>query len=367
MTAPRVGDPLSRLDTPSMLVDLRAMERNIARFMRRFHGSSVRVRPHAKTVKSPVLARLLIDAGARGMCVAKLSEAEVLAEGGIDDLLITTEIVGERKLERLVRLLAAHPEVKLVIDDAGAASALNAALRRTQLTATVLIDVDVGQRRTGVLPGAPALALARHSAGLESLKLVGLQGYEGHLQQLADANDREARCRAALGLLVDTAQQLRDAGFAIDIVTTGGTGTAEICAQHPGITEIQPGSFVFMDSTYRKIVGAEYDCALTISSTVLSRPRACEAVIDAGLKSLSTDSGFAEPKTQPRLRYRPAGDEHGILSWDPADGIELAIGDRLELIPSHIDTTINLHDVYYAHRDDRIEAIWPVSARGRVQ
>jgi D-serine deaminase-like pyridoxal phosphate-dependent protein len=366
MTAARVGDLLSRLDTPSMLVDLPAMERNIARFMQRFRGGAVSVRPHAKTVKSPVLARLLLDAGARGVCVAKLSEAEVMAEGGIDDILITTEIVGEQKLERLVRLLAVHPKIKLVIDDAGAASALDAALCQARLTAQVLIDVDVGQRRTGVLPGAPALALARHCAGLQSLRLVGLQGYEGHLQQLADASEREARCRAALSLLVDTAKALRDAGFAIDVVTTGGTGTAEICARHPGITEVQPGSFVFMDATYRKMVGEEYECALTISSTVLSRPRACEAVIDAGLKSLSTDSGFAEPKTHRGLRYRPAGDEHGILSWD-TEGIELEIGERIELIPSHIDTTINLHDAYYAYRDDRIEAIWAVAARGKVQ
>lgn len=362
-----IGDPISRLDTPVMLVDVAAMERNIARMMQRFRGAPVSVRPHAKTIKSPLLARRLLLAGAGGVCVAKLGEAEVMAEGGIEDILITTEIVGEQKLERLVRLLSAHPDVKLVIDDAGAATALHAALQGAGLRASVLVDVDVGQRRAGVLPGEPALALARHIAALPSLRLVGVQGYEGHLQQVLAAGAREAACRAALTLLTDTAALLRRAGFDISVVTTGGTGTADVCARHPGITEVQPGSFVFMDTSYAKVFGAEYECALTILSSVLSRPRAREAVIDAGLKSLSTDSGFAEPKARPGVSYRPAGDEHGMLEWSAEAAVELALGERVELIPSHIDTTINLHDFYYAQRDGRIEAIWPVTARGKVQ
>lgn len=350
-----------------MLVDVAAMERNIERLLGRFRGTQVNVRPHAKTIKSPLLARKLLLGGARGVCVAKLGEAEVMVEGGIEDVLITTEIVGEQKLERLVRLLAAHPEVKLVIDDARAANALDAALGRAGLAARVLVDVDVGQRRTGVLPGEPALALARHIAGLPSLRLVGIQGYEGHLQQVLDAGAREAQCRAALTLLTDTAALLRHAGFGIDIVTTGGTGTADICARHAGITEVQPGSFVFMDTSYAKLLGAEYECALTVLSTVISRPRPHEAVVDAGLKSLSTDSGFAEPKARHGVSYRPAGDEHGILAWSPESACDLALGERIELIPSHIDTTINLHDSYFAQRAQRIEAIWPVAARGKVQ
>jgi D-serine deaminase-like pyridoxal phosphate-dependent protein len=230
----------------------------------------------------------------------------------------------------------------------------------------VLIDVDVGQHRAGVSPGAPALALARQIEGLRSLRLIGVQGYEGHLQQVADAAVREAQCRAALGLLTDTVALLRSAGFGMDVVTTGGTGTAEICARHPGITEVQPGSFVFMDSSYGKTC-PEYESALTILSSVLSRPRSNEAVIDAGLKSLSTDSGFAEPKLGPGVSYRPAGDEHGIVAWSAAFGRDLELGERIELIPSHIDTTVNLHDDYVAHRDGRVEAIWPVAARGKVQ
>jgi len=187
------------------------------------------------------------------------------------------------------------------------------------------------------------------------------------LQQLPDPGARARECARALQLLTDTARALRAAGHGIEIVTTGGTGTAELCARHPGVTEIQPGSFVFLDTSYRAIVGARYECALSVLATVISRPRAGEAVVDAGLKSLSTDSGFAAPKDLPGVSYRPAGDEHGILSWDPASAHTLEVGDRVELLPSHIDTTINLHDVYYARRGDVIEAIWPVLARGKVQ
>jgi D-serine deaminase-like pyridoxal phosphate-dependent protein/ribosomal protein S18 acetylase RimI-like enzyme len=361
-----VGDPASALDTPALLVDLPLMERNIERMLGQFRGTAVQVRPHLKTVKSPLLARRLLGAGARGVCVAKLSEAEVMLAAGIEDVLITSEIVGPAKLERLVALLGRHHELKLVVDSAQAADALERALGAAERSVDVLIDLDVGQQRCGVLPGAPALELARHLSRLSRLRLVGIQGYEGHLQQLGDPEAQARECERAMQRLTDTAQALRGAGHRIDIVSTGGTGTAELCARHHGVTEVQPGSFVFLDTSYRGIVGAAYECALSILATVISRPRAGEAVVDAGLKSLSTDSGPAAPK-RTDMTYRPAGDEHGILSWKPASGAELEVGDRVELLPSHIDTTINLHDVYYAHRNQVIEGIWPVLARGKVQ
>lgn len=366
------GDPLSALDTPALLIDLPVMERNIERLFASVRDSGVAVRPHLKTVKSPLLAQRLLAAGARGVCVAKLSEAEIMLAAGIEDVLITTELAGEVKLRRLVALLAQHRQLKLVVDGARAADALERALAAANQRADVLIDLDVGQHRCGVLPGGPALELARHVAQLPHLRIVGVQGYEGHLQQLPDPEARARECARAMQLLTDTARALRAAGHGIEIVTTGGTGTAEFCARHPGVTEIQPGSFVFLDTSYRSIVGARYECALSVLATVISRPRTGEAVVDAGLKSLSTDSGFAAPKDFPGMSYRPAGDEHGILSWDPASAHALEVGDRVELLPSHIDTTINLHDVYYARRGSTleasvIEAIWPVLARGKVQ
>ena len=180
------------------------------------------------------------------------------------------------------------------------------------------------------------------------------------------------QCRDALAQLAGTAEALRAAGHDIRIVTTGGTGTAFTCRCCPGITEVQPGSFVFMDTSYRRVLGGEFEPALTVLTTVISCPRGGEAVVDAGLKSLSTDSGFAEPKDEPSMSYRPAGDEHGILSWDSsvssaAPRRALEVGDRVELIPSHIDTTVNLHDHYHVCVGERLDAVWPISARGKVQ
>jgi D-serine deaminase-like pyridoxal phosphate-dependent protein len=369
MYHPQVGDPLEALDTPVMLVDLDLMENNIASLMARFRESRVRVRPHLKTVKSPELARVLLAAGASGGCVAKVSEAEVMVQGGIEDLLITTEIVGKPKLVRLVALVQQHPRIKVVVDSQSGAQALQQAMGEAHLHIDVLIDLDVGQNRCGVRPGEEALGLARFIGRLSNIHFVGVQGYEGHLQHIHDPEERAQRCRQAMQLLTGTAAQLRAAGFHIQVVTTGGTGTAEICASCEGVTEVQPGSFVFMDTDYRNALGPIYSNALTILSTVISRPTPTRAVVDAGLKSLSTDSGMPEPRGLPGVHYRPGGDEHGILTW--GDGAAphpfLEVGDRIEFIPSHIDTTINLHDYYYACRNGKLEAIWPVAARGKVQ
>jgi D-serine deaminase-like pyridoxal phosphate-dependent protein len=369
MYQPRIGDPLEKLDTPAMIVDLALMEQNIARLMQRFQQKPVRVRPHLKTVKSPELAQRLLAAGATGGCVAKISEAEVMARHGIDDLLITTEIAGPPKLQRLVALVREHPRIKVVTDSQPGAQALNQAMQDAGLTIDVLLDLNVGQNRCGVLPGEEALTLARHLSQLAHIRLVGIQGYEGHLQHIHNAEERAQRCQQAMKLLTTTAAQLRAEGFAIEIVTTGGTGTAEICADYKGITEVQPGSFIFMDTDYRNAIGPTYANALTILSTVISRPTPARTVVDAGLKSLSTDSGMPEPRDLPGVTYQPAGDEHGILIWSDAQQTtaRLQIGDRVELLPSHIDTTINLHDYYYAYRHGKLEAIWPVATRGKVQ
>jgi D-serine deaminase-like pyridoxal phosphate-dependent protein len=370
MYQPRLGDPLEMLDTPSMLVDLTLMQANIASLMGHFRAKHVHVRPHLKTVKSPELAHILLAAGAVGGCVAKVSEAEVMAQAGIEDLLITSEIVGKPKLARLVALLQQHPHIKVVVDSLTGAEQLNQAMHDAQLTLNVLLDLNVGQNRCGVMPGEAALALARHIDAMSNLHLIGVQGYEGHLQHLHDPVERAQRCRQSMHLLTSTAAQLLAEGFAIEIVTTGGTGTAEICAGCDGVTEVQPGSFIFMDTDYRNALGPVYSNALTILSTVISRPAPNRAVVDAGLKSLSIDSGMPEPRELPGVKYRPGGDEHGILTWDESAesaSFKLEVGDRIEFIPSHIDTTINLHDYYYAYRNGKLEAIWPVAARGKVQ
>ena len=373
MYNPQPGNRLADLDTPTVIVDLDLMEANISRLMKHFQATKVGVRPHLKTTKSPALARKLLEAGAIGGCVSKVSEAEVMAAAGIEDLLITTEIVGSPKVARLVELVKSHPKIKVVVDSLEGATGLHEAMEKAApgKTLDVLIELNVGQNRCGVEPGAPALALAHQIARLESLRLCGVQGYEGHLQHLPDAQEREQRCQEAMRRLSETARQLRQAGFSIEIVSTGGTGTAQICAGSEEITEVQPGSFIFMDTDYRNALGPTYANALTILATVISRPAPHRAVIDAGLKSLSTDSGMAEVKDWPELKYRPGGDEHGILEWketaETTRPLELKIGDRVEMLPSHIDTTINLHDYYYGHRCGLLEIIWPITARGKVQ
>ncbi|PLN81900.1 hypothetical protein BDW42DRAFT_168082 [Aspergillus taichungensis] len=367
MYAPKVGDRVDDLDTPSMIVDLDAVEANIKKLMDQLLPTGLNIRPHLKTTKSAVVARKLVDAGAKGGCVAKVSEAEAIAAAGFDDLLITCEIVGPAKVRRLIDLFRRHRGIRIVVDSAVGATAINDALAAAGIDdpIAVLIDLDVGLHRTGVQPGDAALALAHHVAGLKHLRLIGVQGYEGHLQHLHDREDRRTQCLQSMQTLTGTADALRAEGFAIEVVTTGGTGTAEFCATVPGVTELQPGSFIFMDTDYRNAVGTFYSNSLTILSTVVSQQGPRAVTIDSGLKSLTTDSGLAECKDS-RYTYGVLGDEHGSLTWEEGTP-PLSVGDRVEIIPSHIDPTVNLHDFYYAYRGGIITEIWPVDSRGKVQ
>lgn len=367
MYSPKIGDSIDSLDTPSMIADLDLVEANIKKLMDKLLPSGRDIRPHLKTTKSAILAHRLVKAGAKGGCVAKVSEAEVIAEAGFDDLFITCEVIGAPKVERLVALYRKHQKIRIVVDSDVGATAINEALAKSDIAEpiSVLIDLDVGLHRTGVLPGEPTMALAKHVGGLKHLKLIGLHGYEGHLQHLHDYADRQSQCLDSMTTLANTAEILRNAGFNIEVVTTGGTGTAEFCATVPGVTELQPGSFIFMDTDYRNAVGSFYSNSLTILSTVLSKQGPRSVTIDSGLKSLTTDSGLAECK-DPRYTYGVLGDEHGSLSWEEGTPA-LSVGDRVEMIPSHIDPTVNLHDVYYAYRNGIIEEIWPVDSRGKVQ
>ena len=367
MYNPRVGDRLESLDTPSMIVDMNLMENNIRRLFNRLGPSGINVRPHLKTTKSAILASKLVANGARGCCVAKVSEAETLAATGFHDIFITSEVIGKIKVKRLVELFNKCRKIRIVVDNEDGATAINNAISQSGIPdqISVLIDIDVGQHRTGVPPGQPALALAKHITSLRHLRLIGVQGYEGHLQHLHDDAERKKLCVEAMKMLTETARLLRAEGFDIQVVTTGGTGTAEFCSLVYGITEVQPGSFIFMDTDYRNAIGPVYDNSLTLLSTVVSKQGDHQVTIDAGLKSLTTDSGLAECKDS-RYRHQNLGDEHGSLTWD--DGTPpLSVGDRVEMIPSHIDPTVNLHNFYYGYRDGVIEAIWPVDMRGNVQ
>jgi D-serine deaminase-like pyridoxal phosphate-dependent protein len=357
-----IGARVDDLDTPSLLLDLDAVERNLQTMARLYCGSRVQLRPHAKTHKTPILALRQLALGAIGICCAKLGEAEVLAAGGVSELLVTTEVVGPTKVRRLLGI-ARQVGVITVIDDAQAAQQISNAANEAGLRLRCLVDVNVGQNRTGVQPGEPALELAQQVARMPGLDLVGLQGYEGHLQHIVDVGERKAANAAAMQLLSETADHLASKGLPITIVSTAGTGTGQFAAQWPRVTELQPGSYVVMDSQYGGVHGLPFENALTLLAMVVSR-RKNEAIVDAGTKTLSTDVGPAKPANLDAT-YAPQGDEHGKLSF--ANGNPLALGDKVQLIPSHCDTTINLHDCYYVTSKGQVVAVWPIATRGRVQ
>ncbi|HEY3079794.1 MAG TPA: DSD1 family PLP-dependent enzyme [Chloroflexota bacterium] len=363
---PAIGTPLAELDTPSLLLDLPAFERNLERMAAFSRRTGVAVRPHAKAHKSPLVARKQLDLGAIGITCSKLGEAEALVAGGVTrGLLVSSEVVGARKIARLIAL-AHHAELLVVVDDPDNAGDLAAAAGAAGLTLDVLVEVNVGQERCGVLPGAPAAELAERVAGLSGLRFRGLQGYEGHLQQIRDLGERRARCDAAMERLIETRRAVESRGLAVEIVSTAGTGTHEIAAAHRGVTEVQPGSYVWMDSSYVRVEGTPFESALTVLTSVVSRQRPGQAIVDAGWKSVSTDAGNPAVKGRDGLAYTPAGDEHGRLTAAEA-AAPPSLGEKLELVPSHCDTTVNLYDRFVCLRDGRVEAVWPIAARGAVQ
>jgi D-serine deaminase-like pyridoxal phosphate-dependent protein len=325
-----------------------------------FAGRSVKLRPHAKTHKTAILARRQRERGAIGICVAKLEEAERLAAAGIRDLLVTTEIVGAAKIARLLTI-PPQTQPMLVVDDRAAAHALGDAAAAAGRRFDVLVDVDVGQHRTGIRPGEPALALGRAVAAMPGLRLRGLQGYEGHLQHIATIAARKAANADAMALLCATADAFAAAGLSTEIVTTGGTGTALFAAQFPAITDVQPGSYVVMDAQYGDVDGVGFEKALTVLATVISVSEGW-VIVDAGHKSLSNDVGppraFDAPGT-----FSLVGDEHGKLTFEGTP--PLALGTKVQILPSHCDTTINLHDEYVVHRSGTFVERWPILTRGR--
>ncbi|MDI3288066.1 DSD1 family PLP-dependent enzyme [Polyangium sp. 15x6] len=359
------GQALGELDTPALILDIAAAERNIRAMADRLVHGSVRLRPHVKTHKCPLLAHKQMAAGAIGVTAAKLGEAEVMIRAGIPEVLVSTPIVGRTKIERLIAL-SRHGLVLTVVDDAGAARAISDAATRAGLKIPALVDVDVGQRRTGVLPGEPALALARQVATMPGLVLVGLQGYEGHLQHVQSRDERERLWRASMKKLTDTADLVRGAGFPLDIVSTGGTGTSTFALEATGITEIQPGSYVVMDDHYGTVQGVGFEQALFVLTTVVSRTRTTDVIVDAGMKALSSDSGPPRVRGIEGAQYTFAGDEHGRIEF-VGEGSDLRVGDKVLLVPSHCDTTINLHDHYHVIEDDRLVEVLPIAARGRIR
>jgi 3-hydroxy-D-aspartate aldolase len=359
------------IPTPALLLDADRFERNLARMAEHAKKAGKNLRPHAKTHRCPEIARLQIEAGALGVACAKLGEAEVMARAGVGGLLITTEIVTDASIFRLVRLLESAPDTMVVVDNAQNVDALARAMTSRGLVLNVLVDVDVGGRRTGAQPGEPALALARAVAKHRSLRLRGLQGYAGHCAHVMGWAARREASHKAMTPLMETRRLLEGAGLPVEIVAGASTGTYDIDVELDGLTELQSGSYCVMDLDYRRIGGrggdalTDFEMALTVAATVVSVPTADRAMVDAGLKAFSTDKPFPPvPVERPGITYEFAGDEHGRLTvTDPSRAPQLR--ERIEFFPPHCDPTFNLYDRVHVVRGQAVESVWEISARGR--
>jgi D-serine deaminase-like pyridoxal phosphate-dependent protein len=357
--SPPIGQPVTALDSPQLLIDLDVVDANLKRMFGAFANRPVTVRVHFKSLKCSGLARYIAAAGADDFLCAKLNEAEVLADAGLTDLFIANQIVGPLKLRRLAEL-ARRAQVRVCVDDAGNIAAMSQAARAAGVTIGVLVEVNIGMNRCGVEPGEPALALARQIQDSPCLRFLGLQGYDGHLQMLPDVNERRAKCLEGLERLIATRRLLETAGIPVEVVTGAGTGTWEFVGSYEGVTEIQPGSFILMDCAYHQ-VRPEFGCALSIGSTVISR-RPHWYVLDAGSKAISRDFGTPVVKGRPRDRVIKLSEEHTTVETaDPA----VSVGDFVEVIPAHCCATMNLHRRCVAVRKGQVEACWPIEASGR--
>ncbi|MFQ5699546.1 MAG: DSD1 family PLP-dependent enzyme [Myxococcota bacterium] len=357
MTRVRVSD----VDTPALLLDRGRLQRNIARMARFFEERAAGLRPHYKTPKCPEIARLQLEAGAIGITCAKLAEAETLADAGIGaSILVANQVLGASKLDRLVKLASRVPELLVAVDHPLQIESLDAALAGARTHVGALIECDTGMHRCGTQAPEQTVALARQLRD-SRVAYRGIMGYEGHAVLIADAAERRRAAQSALARLLSHRQALVDAGLSPEVVSGGGTGTHDITGDAPEVTEIQAGSYVFMDATYRK-VRPEFECALTLVTRVL-HVRERLAIVDCGMKSLSHDMGMPVGAELP-LRCVALSEEHAFVVVDEGAPTKLEVGDLIELLPSHCDTTVNLHDRYWLRHGDAIEAQWPIAARG---
>lgn len=372
------GMAFADIDTPALIIDLDAFERNLATMAGRIAEMGVRLRPHAKTHKSPTIAARQIDHGAVGMCCQKVGEAEVLVAGGVRDVLVSNEVWGRRKLQRLAAL-ARQARVSVCADDARNIDDLGAAARQAGAAINVLVELDVGGGRCGVKTPEAAAALAERIAATEGLTFGGIQAYHGSAQHKRSVQEREEAIGAAAELTRRTVALLEARGLTCGIVGGAGTGTFEIEGRSGVWNELQCGSYIFMDADYARNHGADgrpvaqFTHALFVLVTVMSRTDPTKAVVDAGHKALGNDAGFPTVWGLDGATYGRPSDEHGMvdLSGTADGGASVEAGSRLLLVPGHCDPTVNLYDWYVGVRgmhtpDARVEAVWPVAARGAL-
>lgn len=373
----QLGMRVEEIDTPALVLELDSFERNLARMAEFARTRKLRLRPHAKMHKTPAVAQAQLGLGAVGICCQKVSEAEAMVDGGVADILITNQVVGAGKLERLAAL-ARRARIGVCVDDMGNIADLATAARAAGVMLDVYVEIDVGAGRCGVAPGSAALALGRAINLEPALRLGGLQAYHGRAQHLRTAALRAAAIGAAAQAAANTRALFIAAGLPCPVVTGAGTGTFMLEGSGGVYDELQPGSYAFMDADYaRNECDAPFEHSLFVLTTVMSRggtgagETPTRLVVDAGLKAHSVDSGLPTVHADATggllagLKFQGASDEHGVIAVE-AGAMAPKLGAKLRLIPGHIDPTVNLHDWIVCIRGDRVEAVWPVAARGAM-
>jgi D-serine deaminase-like pyridoxal phosphate-dependent protein len=363
-----VGRPLSEVDTPALVIDADAMEANISDMAKFFETVPTGLRPHAKTHKSPIVAQKQIDAGAIGATCAKLGEAEALQQGGIKDILIANQIVGHRKIARLVRM-ARHCNVAVAVDNEANAKQISDAAVEAGSTVRILVEVNIGMNRCGVEPGRDAMELVKKVHNLPGTSFFGFQAYEGHLVMYGTHEERQVAVQEAMAPLIETRREVEAAGFEVPVISGGGTGTYDITSQIAGFDEVQAGSYVFMDAKYNSVdgPGTQFSPAIYLWSTIVSRPTDDRAILDIGLKTAAPEMGLPKILDVDGANVEKLSEEHAIASVTSSDARQLAVGDQIRVQPGHVCTTVNLHESYVVARNGVVEAVWKVAGRGRSQ
>ncbi len=364
----QIGMPLAEVDTPALILDMDAFERNLKRLNDSIAGRNVKLRPHAKSHKCPDIALRQIAQGAVGVCCQKVSEAEAMVDGGVKDVLIANEVVGAAKLRRLAAL-SKRAKIAVCADHADNVVALDAAAREAGVILNVLVEVNVGANRCGAEAGAPAFELAKQIHHSKHLKFAGLQAYQGGAQHMRKTEERRAAIEAACDKVKRTTALLEQAGIPCGRVTGAGTGSYMFEAASKVYQELQTGSYIFMDVDYARNDWTEsgiprFEHSLFVWTTVMSCSAPDRAIVDAGLKASSVDSGMPRVFDTPGAEYIKASDEHGVLKLDP--GVSLPLGHKLKIVPGHCDPTVNLYDHFVCVRKGVVEALWPITARGAL-
>jgi D-serine deaminase-like pyridoxal phosphate-dependent protein len=358
-----IGENIFEIDTPALWVDLDIMEANIAYLVKRLKQTGVNWRPHTKGIKIPAIAHKLVEAGAIGVTCAKLGEAEIMAAAGVKDILIANEIVGQKKIQRLVGL-SAHADVMVAVDDLDNVREISSAASEAGRRIRILVELNIGMERAGLDPGHTVVDFVKETIALPGIDFAGLMGWEGHVVGITDPVEKKREGEKAIYLLVEMAEMLRREGVQVQIVSCGGSGSYPISASIPGVTEIQAGGAIFGDITYQKW-GAGTEPSLFVMTSVTSHAVPQRAIVDAGRKSMNCDISMPYPNNIAGIELTGLSAEHGILKIsDP--NLELKVGDKVNFVVGYGDWTVFLYDRLLGVRDGKIEIVWDILGRGKL-